>query len=46
MRSPDKFYLGMLKKSASGVLDVLLSSRTAQYAPGANPSAALLDGPF
>ncbi len=31
----------MLKKSASGVLDILSSSHRAQYVPGTNPFAAL-----
>jgi hypothetical protein len=38
--------IGMVKKSASCVLDALPSSRTAQYAPVVNPSAALLDEIF
>jgi hypothetical protein len=38
--------MGVLKKSASGVLPALSCSRTPVYAPRANLAAALLDGPF
>jgi hypothetical protein len=36
----------MLKKPSSSVLDALPSSRTFQYAPGVNSSAALLESFF
>jgi len=43
---PQQWIMGMLKKAASGVLNVLPSSRTGPYAPGVKPSAALLDELF
>ena len=39
-------FLVMLKKPSSSVLDSLLSSRTFQYAPVVNSSAALLESFF